>query len=329
MKRTVKGILAGAMAVLMLSAQCLAYDVTYNAAPIEFDVPPQAINGRVLVPLRAIFETLGATVDWNQGTQTVTATRGDTEIQLTLGQATANLNGNPVELDVPAQAIDGRTLVPVRFISESMNASVQWDSTTGTVRICDRLYIVTRVVDGDTFIVDFDGVSERVRLIGIDTPESVHPDKSKNTDAGITASEYTRSLIEGKQVELEFDVQERDMYGRLLAYVYVDGVMLNKTLLREGYAALSTWPPNVKYVDDFRKIVVETPSAQPMSKKELIQALKENPSEEALASGYVITETGEKYHVPSCRTVKDSAIPITLEMAKELGYEPCGICIKR
>ena len=115
-------------------------------------------------------------------------------------------------------------------------------------------YKVVRVVDGDTIIVDLNGAEERVRLIGIDTPESVHPDKEKNVEYGQIASAFTKDMLEGKQVHLEFDVQERDQYGRLLAYVYLNGEMFNKILLEQGHATVVTYPPNVKYVDEFTKI---------------------------------------------------------------------------
>jgi micrococcal nuclease len=108
---------------------------------------------------------------------------------------------------------------------------------------------VTRVIDGDTIEVVFDGTKEKVRLIGIDTPESVHPDKTKNVPYGKIATEFTRSSLEGKEVQLEFDVQERDRYGRLLAYVYVGATMFNETLLEEGHAVLATYQPNVRYVE--------------------------------------------------------------------------------
>lgn len=113
---------------------------------------------------------------------------------------------------------------------------------------------VTRVVDGDTIVVNFDGKEETVRLIGVDTPESVHPIANKNTEAGFAASEFTTVYLSGKKVNLEFDVQERDQYGRLLAYVYVDGKMFNEKLLQTGYASIATYPPNVKYVDRFTEI---------------------------------------------------------------------------
>ena len=96
-----------------------------------------------------------------------------------------------------------------------------------------------------------------MELIGIDTPESVHPDEEKNSKYGEQASEYTKQLLEGKTVKLEFDVEEKDSYGRLLAYVYVDDIMVNKKLLEEGLAQIATYPPNVKYVDEFTKIQEE------------------------------------------------------------------------
>lgn len=114
-----------------------------------------------------------------------------------------------------------------------------------------NLHKVVRVVDGDTIIIDYKGKEERLRLIGVDTPESVHPDKSKNSELGEKASKFTKDKLEGQKVKVEFDVQERDHYGRLLAYVYLNDVMFNKTLVKEGYAQVATYPPNVKYTDDF------------------------------------------------------------------------------
>ena len=125
------------------------------------------------------------------------------------------------------------------------------------------LYDVIRVIDGDTFVVDLDGTEERVRLIGVDAPESVHPDQSKNVPEGKTASAYMKTLLAGKQIALEFDIQKRDKYGRLLAYAYLDGNMVNLLLLESGNARLATYPPNIKHVDRLRK-------AQEQAQKEKI-----------------------------------------------------------
>lgn len=118
----------------------------------------------------------------------------------------------------------------------------------------DRLYIVSKVSDGDTIKIKYNDKMETLRLIGVDTPESVHLDKKKNIPEGKIASDYTKDRLEGKEIKLEFDVQARDKYGRLLAYVYIDGKMYNEELLEKGYARLATYPPNVKYVDNFTKI---------------------------------------------------------------------------
>lgn len=119
-------------------------------------------------------------------------------------------------------------------------------------------YEVVSVTDGDTFQINYNGTKTKVRLIGVDTPESVHPDSKKNNEYGKQASNYTKSLLEGKTVKLEFDVLPTDKYGRLLAYVYLEnGEMLNEKLLKEGYAQVATYPPNVKYVENFKSIQKE------------------------------------------------------------------------
>ena len=104
--------------------------------------------------------------------------------------------------------------------------------------------VVTRVIDGDTIELS-DG--SRVRYIGIDTPEST----TQHECFGQAASARNKQLVEGKTVQLEKDVSETDRYGRLLRYVYVDGVMVNEQLVLEGYAQVSTFPPDVKYQNRF------------------------------------------------------------------------------
>jgi micrococcal nuclease len=102
---------------------------------------------------------------------------------------------------------------------------------------------VTRVVDGDTIEVDLAGQHETVRYIGVDTPETVDPDKPVQC-FGHEASDFNHGLVEGKRVELAFDAERRDVYGRLLAYVYLDGDLVNAELARRGLARTLTIPPN-------------------------------------------------------------------------------------
>ncbi|MDD2752768.1 MAG: thermonuclease family protein [Candidatus Omnitrophica bacterium] len=132
--------------------------------------------------------------------------------------------------------------------------------------------IVQRVVDGDTLLLEN---GERVRLIGIDTPE-LHPSEKLNRDSqrtqqdagtiqklGQQAYEFTKKLVEGKAVSLEFDLEKYDKYNRLLAYVYLkDGTFVNADIVKQGYASLMTIAPNVKYADLFSKLYQEAQENQ-------------------------------------------------------------------
>ena len=106
----------------------------------------------------------------------------------------------------------------------------------GQVETENNLYEVVRVVDGDTVILNIDGNKTRVRLIGIDTPESVAKDKSRNVKEGKVASDYTKRLLENKRVRLEYDDEKNDVYDRKLGYLFLDDEFINEKLLKEGMA---------------------------------------------------------------------------------------------
>jgi micrococcal nuclease len=113
---------------------------------------------------------------------------------------------------------------------------------------------VVRVVDGDTIAVHLDdGRDERVRYIGVDTPESVKPGTPVQCFAK-RASHFNASLVEGRRVTLRMDAEARDRYGRLLAYVYTPGMFVNRELVAKGYARTLTIPPNVAHADEFARL---------------------------------------------------------------------------
>lgn len=112
------------------------------------------------------------------------------------------------------------------------------------------LYEVVRVIDGDTIEVMYEGEKHVVRYIGVDTPETVHPSKPVEC-MGKEASAYNASLVAGKQVRLETDISDTDKYSRLLRYVYADDMMVNEMLVKEGFANVITYPPDVKYNKHF------------------------------------------------------------------------------
>jgi micrococcal nuclease len=133
--------------------------------------------------------------------------------------------------------------------------------------------MVKRVVDGDTLLLES---GERVRLIGIDTPELHESQKLKRDversqqDAeaikalGRKAYLFTKGLVEGQRVSLEFDVDKYDKYDRLLAYAYLknNGTFVNAEIVKQGYANLMTIPPNVKYADLFQRLYREAREGQ-------------------------------------------------------------------
>jgi len=221
---------------------------------------------------------------------------------------------------------------------------------------------VKRVVDGDTIEVVLGGKKEKVRLIGVNTPETHHPSKPVE-EYGPEAEEFTRAQLEGKTVYLEFDVAERDQYGRILAYVWVEkpqseaageirAKMFNARLLAEGYAQVMTVPPNVKYAEVFAELQAEAreagrglwgaesfaPGSAPGSEPSMASNGKQNTGHNAEQSGFPdrgpngetikgnINSKGEKiYHVPGGRYY-DRVIPerwfFTEEEARAAGFRP-------
>ncbi len=115
---------------------------------------------------------------------------------------------------------------------------------------------VTRVVDGDTVEVRLGGRIEDVRLIGIDTPETVKPDTPVQC-FGPRASHFTKRLLEARRVRLVFGVERRDVYGRLLAYAYLGNRFVNSILVRRGLARSLTIPPNDRFAPVFRRLELD------------------------------------------------------------------------
>ncbi len=166
----------------------------------------------------------------------------------------------------PWPAVTRSTLGPA--VSSSASAFTSASSEAGMLPYGVRLQAdpsvlvlcgLERVVDGDTIIVrDPGGNRLRVRLTGIDAPESVAEDESRNTEEGKAASEFLKELLKDtKTVFLEYDAERTDQYNRTLAYVWVRHedtyVMVNEIILAAGHAKPVYIKPNLKYADDFRK----------------------------------------------------------------------------
>ena len=216
------------------------------------------ISGRTLLPVRAVGEALGAEVGWDDSTQTVSLTHNGDVIQLTIGSEVALVNLQPQEMDVPSQIINGMTKIPIRFAAEALGIEVAFDGEATPPIVVIRSGIdpasppiashpytleqamVARVIDGDTIEL---GDGEVVRLIGIDAPEIGQAGAAE-------ATAFVTDKAEGATVWLEADGNNRDAFGRLRRYVWLQyptnpqdeaqirQYQLNALLLEAGHASV-------------------------------------------------------------------------------------------
>lgn len=136
MKRRILSLL---LSLLLLCGSVNAVSLYVDTTKLNPDVPPTIVENRTLVPLRAIFEALGATVAWDADTRTATGTTDDTVVVIQIDNTTAYVNGEARTLDVPAQILQNRTMVPARFVSEALGCDVTWDSATQTAAVADEM----------------------------------------------------------------------------------------------------------------------------------------------------------------------------------------------
>jgi len=136
MKKTMKGL--SLMSLALVSAMAAAQDisVTVDGKEVNFtNGGPRQVDGRVLVPLRGVFQKMGATVQWKPARREINATNGSTSVNLRIGDREATVDGKLVTMDVPAMIVDGATMVPIRFVSESLGADVHWNESQQLVEI--------------------------------------------------------------------------------------------------------------------------------------------------------------------------------------------------
>jgi endonuclease YncB( thermonuclease family) len=220
-------------------------------------------NSRTLVPFRIVLEQFGCDVDWNQADQIAIAGKDNIVVQVPIGKSYIYVNGAQKPNDTSAQIKNGRTYLPIRAVLEAFGASVAWnpfsnsvivDSTGASIAIINPIFEkmqkarIDHTIDGDTFVLES---GEKVRMIGIDSPEVTGP-YTKAEFYGEQASAYAKEVLTGTTVYLDKDVSDKDQYSRLLRYVYLeDGTFFNLLLIEEGYAEAVQWPPDLKYTEVF------------------------------------------------------------------------------
>lgn len=179
---------------------------------------------------------------------------------------------------------------------------------------------VKRVVDGDTFELEN---GEKVRMIGMDTPETVKPNHSVEP-YGKEASNFTKELLTGQNVTLKFDVEPYDKYKRLLAYVYLsDGTFVNEKLVRDGYARIMTIPPNVAKADLFLEAEREAREQNRGLWGLQDENKAEQPPEGKLIKGNINSKGDKIYHVPGSSSYEQTNAEMwfaTEEEAQAAGF---------
>lgn len=142
MKKSIKNVFCVLLSATMLLGGVSAVyggeksiSLQINGSEISAEVPPTVIDGRTMVPVRAIFEAVGANIDFDAETKTITARKGDTTVNMTVGANAVTVNNKEVQLDAPAVIVNGRTLAPARFVAETFGYTVQWDAENKIVKI--------------------------------------------------------------------------------------------------------------------------------------------------------------------------------------------------
>ncbi|WP_375143033.1 stalk domain-containing protein [Paenibacillus sp. D2_2] len=233
MKRLWTILLAAILVVPLLlqpaTAQA-AKDITIyvDGVQLKTDVPPVMVQGRVMLPLRAIFEALDARVYWDQKSQTVTGIKGDTTVVLKIKSKVATINDQTVTLDVPAQTLRGRTMVPVRFVSEALGQEVGWNSkdqivtvksdTPSNISISPVSYVTLRDVgnqgDGRDLEVSFsksstESLVDHYRVMVVKASKNLNLASALN----VSASNYTIVSPTGSDRAVTLSQSSRDVDG--------------------------------------------------------------------------------------------------------------------
>lgn len=198
-------------------------------------------------------------------------------------------------------------------------------------------YEVLRVIDGDTIDIDYNGKRERIRFLNVDTPESVHPDRTRNTRLGKLTSDYTKERLSGKYISLEFDGKKRGRYGRLLAYVSLDKNNFNLELVQKGWSPYYTkYGKSKKHHDQFilaqnhARLEGENIWSSPALVPPQYRVATPSTNSKTIATELFHGNTNShKFHGPECRYFNCKSCTKNFSSrnaAMDAGYSPCLLC---
>lgn len=216
--------------------------ISINGSNLNTNIPVEVVSGRTLVPMRAIFEAMGSSVKWEPKTSTVTGTKGNDTIKLQIGNKTASINGEDLQLDTPAVISKGNTLVPLRFVAESLGADVVWDGVNRLVSIKtkdgivyrDRLETIFARVDKNDLKREADkgfyfNEKDIIEILGQPTS------KSKAVEQGY-GGEHQDWIYEGKGIKIDMNRFDEGDYST--SFIYLKSPFKYKT--KEGIGIGST-----------------------------------------------------------------------------------------
>lgn len=204
------------------------FKVFIDQVELVTDVKPFNTNGRIMVPLRAIFEAIGATVIWDPVDRTVTGVKGNKEVFLKIDNTLAKINGNEVQLDVPATIKDSRTFVPLRFVSESLEMDVLWEDSTKTVYITGKQTEIIEDIPTPTPEV-------QTPTSIIETPSTVTPTPSATSVTSLTTPNLSQLNSLPQDFKLIIDDKS---YTNFVTYAVkiIDGqICINSILLAVAF----------------------------------------------------------------------------------------------
>ena len=279
------------------NAQSDSVSVFVDGQQVIFDVQPQTINDRTLVPIRAIFEKMGAYVDWDEASRTAICTKDGTTVKMTIDSTIMYIDNAPVQMDVTPVVIDGRTLAPARYVAEAYGANVLWSETKRNVVIC---------TDGIYAYADYPDIPDLGNCYNIPIIESRYKDgcmtysyiySDQNND------DYYSELYDNSAAALGNYIEESqgvDSYGRLTITYTKPGQTTYSYCIYASIGADGDMHFEVAIPDDGN-------------------------------SEYTIkiyrTPTGKKYHYSAICGGKNS-YEVTLEQAKAAGLTPCSKCTR-
>lgn len=308
-----KKFIAFILTAMLLTANANAIDLYVDFGRLNTDAPPASVGGRTLVPVRAIFEALGAAVEWDAATRTATGASADATVIMQIDNRTAYVNGEAKTLDVPAQLINGRTMVPARFISEALGYDVTWYQPTQTAAIAYQMKGYGFYVSEDGDLYHFNStcnenvyreavlaeVMGRNLLPCLDCVPAdiatVHYETPQPEPAPVT--EPADNTIEANTAETSTPSAGSTPNGGGSVSSSVTG----------GSSAVSSGNGNNFNTYD-------------------------NESQQNTTATYVLNMSTKKFHKPSCRSVKKIASKnygtssSSRSSLISKGYSPCGIC---